>query len=261
MSMQLAEMMDTSQAAKDLSREAISLALNGEWERAAEVNRAILARSPKQLDAMGRLGKALMESAQYGEARETLEQLIQFAPHNNIAKKNLARLEQLEKAPAGTSSSRRAAGCRQGFIEEGGKAGVTVLQKAATGHAVARITSGDSVELVVKGSGIFAYAQDNECVGRLDTKLGMRLQRLMAAGNKYDAAVIGINQQGISVILRETYRHPSMRNVCSFPAKAKEEHRVYLGEDFSIYNSGDDTQEDLGEAVDFLGNDDLDDEE
>ena len=141
--MQLAEMMDTSQAGKDLTREAIALALNGEWERAVEVNRAILDRGPNQLDAISRLGKALMEAAQYREARETLEKVIQIAPHNNIAKKNLARLDQLEKAPAGKTPERRPATCRQGFIEEGGKAGVTVLQRAAPGHAMARIASGD----------------------------------------------------------------------------------------------------------------------
>ena len=83
----------------------------------------------------------------------------------------------------------------------------------------------------------------------------------MAAGNKYEAAVIGINQRGISVMLRETYRDPSMRNVCSFPARAREENRVYLEDNFSIYNSEVETQEDFGEAVDFLGTDDLNEEE
>jgi Flp pilus assembly protein TadD len=72
MSMRLAEMMETSQAVKDLSRQAIAPPRNGEWERAVEVNRAILSRRPAESDAMGQLGKALMESARYGEARGTL---------------------------------------------------------------------------------------------------------------------------------------------------------------------------------------------
>ena len=261
MSMRLAEMMDTSQAAKDLSRQAIALALNGEWERAVEVNRAILSRSPDKLGAMGRLGKALMESARYAEARETLEKVVQMAPHKNIAKKNLVRLDQMEQAPAGTMTERRPAVSRQGFIEEGGKAGVTVLRKPADGQGVGRINSGDSVELVVRGGGIFAYTQGNECVDQLDTKLGMRLQRLMAAGNRYEAAVIRIDQRGVSVILRETYRDPSMRNVCSFPARAKEENRIYLEDHFSGYGPDDHNQEELGGAVDFLSSYDGDDEE
>ena len=259
--MQVADMMNTSQAVKDLSGEAITLALNGEWGRAVEVNRAILARSPKQLDAISQLGKALMESAQYREARETLEKVIQIAPHHKIAKKNLARLEQLEKAPAGKTPERRPAGWRQGFIEERGKAGVTLLQKTVPGQAIARITSGDPVELVAQGSGIFAYDQNNEYLGQLDTKLGIRLQRLMVAGNRYEAAVIGIKQRGISVILRETYQHPSMRNVCSFPARATEENRVYLEDNLSIYSSENNSDEDIGEAVDFRDHDDRDDEE
>ena len=114
---------------------------------------------------------------------------------------------------------------------------------------------------MAQGSGIFAYDPNNECLGQLDPKLGIRLQRLMAAGNRYEAAVIGIKPRGISVILRETYQHPSMRNVCSFPARANEENRVYVEENFSIYSPENDSYEEIGQAVDFRGNDDHDDEE
>ena len=81
-------------------------------------------------------------------------------------------------------TERRPAVSCQGLIEEGGKAGVPVLRKPAAGQGVTRINSGDSVELVVRGGVIVAYPRGNECVGQLDTKLGMRLQRLMAAGNR-----------------------------------------------------------------------------
>ena len=45
---------------KDLTKEAISLALSGEWEQAAGVNRDILDAVPGDVEAMNRLGKALM---------------------------------------------------------------------------------------------------------------------------------------------------------------------------------------------------------
>ena len=85
---------------RDLSHEAISLALKGEWERATEVNRAILELFEDDVDAMNRLGKALMELAQYDDAKKILNRVVLVAPYNNIAKKNIARLTHLGETPA-----------------------------------------------------------------------------------------------------------------------------------------------------------------
>ena len=52
---------------RDLDREAVDLALKGEWERATEVNRAVLELFTDDVEAMNRLAKALMELGDYGE--------------------------------------------------------------------------------------------------------------------------------------------------------------------------------------------------
>ena len=46
---------------RNLDREAVNLALHGEWQRAAEVNKAILELFPDEVEAMNRLVKALIE--------------------------------------------------------------------------------------------------------------------------------------------------------------------------------------------------------
>ena len=107
---------NTSRSAKDLSRDAITLALKGEWEQASEANRCILELAQDDVDAMNRMGKALMELARYPEAREVLDRVATLAPYNNIAKKNLARLVQLETAPAGNNQVRKAGGGPQLFM-------------------------------------------------------------------------------------------------------------------------------------------------
>ncbi|PKB64093.1 MAG: hypothetical protein BZY80_04155 [SAR202 cluster bacterium Io17-Chloro-G2] len=257
MSMQLAEMVDSSRQAKDLNRDAINMAMSGEWEQAVQANRTILESSPGQVDVMNRLGKALMELARYQESREILEEVASLAPHNNIVKKNLARLDQLEQQPAAAKQERRSAGNMRIFIEEGGKAGITVLQKPAPGQTVPRVMPGDPVELKFQQNRIFAYTQHDECLGQIGLKLALRLNRLTAAGNKYEAAIIGAGQQGISVILRETFRHPSMRGVCSFPARAKEENRVYVEDDFSKYGTETDIDDEYNAPGDFPGSQDV----
>ena len=84
---------------RDLSREAVNLALQGEWERATEVNKDILELFAGDVEAMNRLVKALIELGSYLDARAVLNQVCEVAPYNNIAKKNLVRLDQLTANP------------------------------------------------------------------------------------------------------------------------------------------------------------------
>jgi tetratricopeptide (TPR) repeat protein len=229
---------------RELSREAISLALNGDWERATEVNRAILELFADDVEAMNRLGKALMELSRYGEARDVLGRVAQIAPYNAIAKKNLARLSSLETSPVANRQVRKVGGAPQLFIEESGKSGTTVLRKMAEGPTVARIAPSDPATLVVENNSVNVHSKDGDYLGQIEPKLGQRLARLMCGGNKYDAAIVRVNEQGIAVIIRETYRHRSLASVCSFPSKTKEEHRVYLGESLVRYIRDEDLEDD-----------------
>ena len=217
---------------RELSKEAVSLALEGNWEKAAVLNRVILDVTPNDVETMNRLGKALMESRQYREAREVLARLVEAAPYNNIAKKNLARLDQLEEAPAPARSGLKGVGAARSFIEESGKSGTTVLQKPGPARAAA---PGDLLDLKIEGSGLNVYRRGDEYLGRVEPKLARRLVRLMQAGNRYEAAVIGVKDEGTSIIIRETFRHPSLQQVCSFPSRAKDDPRVYLREDVRRY--------------------------
>ena len=246
--MNLTKSLDQSRPTRELSRDAISLALQGEWERAAQVNQLIL-DSSADVDAMNRLGKALMELIRYGEAREVLDKVVSIAPYNIIAKKNLARLTQLENTPLTSRQVRKAGSAPQLFIEESGKSGTTLLQKVSTGQVVARIAPSESTDLVVENNTIKVYTRDNEYLGQIEPKLGRRLIRLMLGGNRYDSAIIGVNNQGISIIIREIFRHRSLHNVCSFPTRTKEEHRVHLSERMAKYMADDDPDDDDDEAV------------
>ena len=215
---------------RSLTQDAIDLALKGEWERATEVNRAILELFADDVEAMNRLGKAYMELGKYDDARGVLGNVTRIAPYNNIAKKNLARLESLGNSPASTKLGRKVGSVPHIFIEESGKSGTTVLRKTAPSETVARIAPNDPANLVAENSNLNVYSRDGEYLGQVEPKLGQRLVRMMCSGNEYDAAIVSVNQQGVSVIIRETFRHSSLRNVCSFPSKTKAEHRIYLGQ-------------------------------
>ena len=202
----------------NLGKDAVKLALDGEWERAAELNRAILELHPDDCEAANRLAKAMMELADYPAARTVLDGLLIRHPNNNIARKNLARLEKLEMAGAPRPSApTHVAGSSPIFIEEGGKSCATTLRRAGNASALADIVAGDTVSLSVSGDAVTVHSADGRRLGTVEPRLARRLRKLMAGGNQYSAAVVTINDGALSIVIRETQQHPSLRNVVSFP--------------------------------------------
>ena len=215
---------------RDLSQEAVNLAVKGEWERATEVNIAILESFPTDVEAMNRLVKALIETGSYVDAQAALNQVREIAPYNNIAKKNRARLDQLTANPDLVKSetskqARKAAGASQTFIEESGKSATTVLRNSTSlrnsngRKTTVHLAPSDPVVLSREKNTVMVKTLDGQLLGQLEPKMGNRLARLMDGGNKYSAVVVSVNDDGVSIMVRETFKHPSLQNMCSFPSQ------------------------------------------
>ena len=205
----------------NLGKEAVKLALNGDWERAVQINRAILELHPDDCEAANRLAKALMELSDYVTARVVLGDLCRRSPNNSIARKNLSRLEKLESAGAVRPSPPLVStGLSPFFIEDGGKSCTTTLRLPGDSAALAALSAGDSAVLSLVGDSVVVTTGDGGRLGSLEPRLGRRLRKLIAGGNRYTAAIVGVNVSGVSVIIRESQQHPSLRKVVSFPASA-----------------------------------------
>ena len=87
---------------RDLSSEAVNLASQGEWQRATEVNKAILELFADDVEAMNRLGKALIELGNYLDARAVLDQVCEVAPYNNIAYRSQSKVRPIQDSLAMT---------------------------------------------------------------------------------------------------------------------------------------------------------------
>ena len=206
---------------KDLDREAVDLALKGEWERAVEVNRAILELFSDDVETMNRLSKALIELGNYDEAGVVLDRVCNIAPYNNIARRNRARLEQMRgSSVAATRHARKHTGAPQLFIGESGKSATTVLRQTNRDVSPAAISPGDPVSLAIEHHGVSVYSEEGEYLGQVEPRLGHRLARLIEGGNTYESAVLAVNDGAISIIIHETRRHRSLQNVASFPTRA-----------------------------------------
>ena len=204
---------------RDKRNQAISLASQGRWAEAAAVNQELLEVFPDDVESLNRLGKANSETGHYAAARKALERALKLSPSNNIARKNLERMEGLKDAPV-SSSAVSATGrlAPQVFIEESGKSTTTSLLGLGAASVLGQVTSGDIVQLVVDGATVEVQNRDGQRLGRLEPKLAARLIKLLNGGNKYVAAVASISGKSVSVVVRETNQSSKMKGFVSFPA-------------------------------------------
>ena len=207
------------------SQQAIHLAMQGQWEEAATVNRAIIAVFPNDVDAYNRLGKALTEFGRYSEAREAYSKALELDSLNSIAQKNLARLATLGEGDAVQAKGGKKLS-PQMFISETGKTEITVLTRPAA-EAAARTTAGDEVFLRRHNNTLVVESSQGEYLGEVEPKLGMRLIKLMEGGNQYAAAIATLKQDDVRVIIKETFQHPSQAGKLSFPPTAGKAFRPY----------------------------------
>ena len=210
---------EKSKLKKEKGKEAIALALKGDWEAAVQTNQDILQAFPDDVEALNRLGKALMELGLYNAARRAFANAVAFSPHNTIAKKNLERLDHLQDSSPQPKLSKVVT--PNLLIEESGKSGVTVLCKPGDDAVLAKVAAGDGVNLRIVDRSLVIEDCQGQYVGQVEPKLALRLMRLMESGNKYEAAVISVDRQDASIVIWETYHNPNNGMSCSFPGRAK----------------------------------------
>lgn len=227
-----------------LTEQAIKQALDSQWEEAVETNRRLLEVHPRDVSTLNRLGKALSEVGQYDEARKAYSDALEIDPENNIAKKNIDRLAQLQPSgPAKRTTNERID--PRIFIEETGKTGYTNLLDLAPPSVIKRLAAGDQVYLQREGAALYVADASGERIGRVDSKLAGRLTRLMDGGNQYAAGIAELNDREVRVIIREVFQHPSQFGRVSFPARqgGGETIRPYTKESILRYEEAEEDEE------------------
>ncbi|MYE54466.1 MAG: tetratricopeptide repeat protein [Chloroflexi bacterium] len=230
---------------RDCAKKAVALAMRSNWDEAVAMNRAIVKGFPDDLEAHNRLGKALSELGRNKEAKEAFQRALEISPHNGIARKNLDRLMSIGEQDAPRSQTGVDAAPRV-FIEESGKATTTSLINLAPPGTLLKLAPGHSLSLEIENRRVNVLSAGGEYVGSVEPKLTARLLRLVRGGNQYEAAVTSASAQELSLIIRETYKHPSQAGIVSFPSRSGANYRVVVSG--SVLGYGED---DLG--ADTLG--------
>jgi hypothetical protein len=220
---------DKARFKRQRTEKAIQLAMQSRWEEAITENRTIIATlgSDADADAHNRLGKALTETGRIKEAREAYQKALDIEPANGIARKNLERLATM-KSKAEPDRAQQVDTSL--FIEEMGKTGISTI-KPQNLKTLATLSAGDEIALKPIGSRLTVETISGEYLSDVDPKLAVRLNKLIAGGNTYAAAVAAVGGDSVRIIIKETFQHPSQAGRLSFPAgKAGDGVRPYTRE-------------------------------
>jgi tetratricopeptide (TPR) repeat protein len=237
----------TTRQRRQFGEAAIAHATRGEWEAAVEANRQLLELGP-DIDAYNRLGKALAELGRHDEALAAYEQALERDATNRIAQRNVERLRLLsaEQKTAANGKKRSGKAPATVFIEEMGKTGRARLINTAGPRVLAPLSPGDAIELVVEGDELSARA-DGTPIGTVEPRIAARLLKLIAAGNRYEAAITTIHESGadLTIIIREVFTHPANFGKVSFPTVTASGPgvRPYMKGSALRYDDDDETEE------------------
>jgi len=229
------------------AKEAIDLAMKGQWQEAVIANKAILELTPEDVDAYNRLGRAFMELGEYTEAKEAYSHALSLDTYNSIARKNLDRLEHLANLPPAPKNDQSVN--LDIFIEDAGKAKVVNLILLAANEVIAKMAPGEKVDLVVEGQRLLVRNGRGEYLGEVHPKYGARLLKLIGGGNEYIAAISSLGENKVQVIIREVYQHPSQAGRLSFPQKDKGDFRPYSRETLLRHRLEDELAEESEEST------------
>lgn len=192
-----------------LKNQAIQTALEGDWQKAIDLNQLILQEDPENIDTLNRLAFAFMSSGNPKDAKNLYEKVLSLDMQNPIAIRNLKRLHDVNTKKTNVVINNF-------FIEEPGKTKVMDLINIADKKVITHLRSGEKLDLRIKRSKIFSYDQDNQFIGMLPDDTGQRLIKFMEAGNEYEAYVRTVDSNKVSIFIREVKRVKKFKNQPSF---------------------------------------------
>lgn len=215
---------------------AISFAMDGDWKKAASANKDILRVYPKDTEALNRLGKAFLELGLYVNSLSTFSTVLEIAPTNTIAQKNLLRVKSLQKQDKPPTSKKSLQ--PELFIEDTGKSTLVSIDCSDKKDILSNLSPGDELILTRSQRNISVTNETGDCVGKLAAKLGTRLIRLMDQGNQYSISVANILSNKIIAVIQETFRDPSVSSM-SFPSQKIMPNTDSVNEDTSEFSPSD----------------------
>ncbi len=196
----------------NLAQKAVNQAIAGNWEEALTINKSILKKNAKDVDALNRLARAYAELGQLQKARTTAKKVLKIDAFNTIATKSIKKWRGLKRGDTLISGPSSA----QAFLEEPGKTKIVSLIHLGDAKLIAKLDSGDAVKLSPLSHRVSILSQGGKYIGRLADDLSARLKKLMGYGNEYQAFIKSSDEKEVKIFIRETKRAKKLADIPSF---------------------------------------------
>ena len=194
-----------------LKKSAIKEASNQNWERAKQINLAILNHQKNNIESLNRLGIAYTKLSQKQNAIKCFERVIHISPNNIIAQKNLAALNSAKNKKISNTVDKRL------LVNDSSKSiNLNFEHKSST----FTLTPGENLEIKSKSDSIQLYKNKN-LLSEITNNIAKRISKLTKMGNQYSCTVIGTNGKTINVNIKEIHKSDSTVHIISFPEYIK----------------------------------------
>ena len=194
-----------------LKKSAIKEASNQNWERAKQINLAILNQQKNNIETLNRLGITYTKLSQKQNAIKCFEKVIHISPNNRIAQKNLSALLSAKNKKISNTVDKRL------LVNDSSKSiNLNFEHKSST----TSLTPGENLEIKSKSDSIQIY-KNKKLLSEITNNIAKRISKLTNLGNQYSCTVIGTNENNINVNIKEIHKSESTVNIISFPEYIK----------------------------------------
>ncbi|MEM4230729.1 MAG: tetratricopeptide repeat protein [Candidatus Pacearchaeota archaeon] len=199
-----------------LKDQAINTALNGDWEKAVVLNKALIKENPNDVDALNRLAFALHVQGKIQAAKTIYQKVLKIDSLNSLALRNLKKLSDTKKLSENFPSNNFSIQTDNLFLEEPGKTKIIELVNVAQPNVINMLRTGQILGISVRRLKIFLLAENKIFVGMLPDDISKRLIKFIKAGNEYCAYVKSANNRRLVVFIKETKKSSRFKDQFSF---------------------------------------------
>lgn len=241
--------MDDNPKSSSLSQLAIDAVLDSRWEDGLKFNRKIIKLDPQNIDALNRQAHIFMETGKFNLAKKYYCEVIKIDPYNPIALKNLKIVKSF-KVFHGTPNLYPTFKLEASlFLQEPGKTKIVSLLKVCEPQKLSKTYCGMRVELIIKNRRITIADANGDYLGVLPDDVNYHLLRLLKGGNKYELFIKSIRVNGLSVLIKETYRSKRFKNQPSFLDNSDSIHSAEIFTSLENKNEADEEAEETEEEA------------
>lgn len=195
--------------------DAISAALQADWNKAVDINKSLLRENSKDVDVLNRLGFAYLNIGDFKKAKTAFDKVLKIDPFNPIATKNSKKL----KGKIVNSNNGMVTVSPKVFLEEPGITKTIHLLNLAPKLIITSLLCGQPVSFLIKKNKTEVRTQNNIYIGKLPDDLSFKLKKLTRLGNKYEVFVKSVEDTTVAILIRETKRGKRVKDA-SFVNKA-----------------------------------------